>query len=205
NFLTENAGTEDAPGQSFDLDVDSPSQGQVNLEELVHTAQRATSEEEQHAALKKMMIIFNELLPRIPLWTYTYLSPAIEGVRVESFDPDHPASQNEQYQDNHIMLQLIQGDLKSVCSSSGPRTRYGPRTSARCFGPCRTACIVEGGFRPGFRWFRVGRNAVGGVDGVAAGVVLNTSVWPGGGVEGHKAWTTAAVRWFTKEGYSSGP
>ena len=114
NFLTENAGTEDAPGQSFDLDVDSPSQGKVNLEELVHTAQQATSEEEQHEALKKMMIIFNELLPRIPLWTYTYLSPAIEGVRVESFDPDHPASQNEQYQDNHIMLQLIQGDLKSV-------------------------------------------------------------------------------------------
>src|SRR5699024_10335102 len=76
NFLTENAGTEDAPGQSFDLDVDSPSQGKVNLEELVHTAQRATSEEEQHEALKKMMIIFNELLPRIPLWTYTYLSPA---------------------------------------------------------------------------------------------------------------------------------
>ena len=113
NFLTENAGTEDAPGQSFDLDVDSPSQGKVNLEELVHTAQRATSEEEQHEALKKMMIIFNELLPRIPLWTYTYLFPAI-GVRVESFDPDHPASQNEQYQDNHIMLQLIQGDLKSV-------------------------------------------------------------------------------------------
>ena len=114
NFLTENAGTEDAPGQSFDLDVDSPSQGKVNLEELVHTAQQATSEEEQHEALKMMMIVFNELLPRIPLWTYTYLSPAIDGVRVESFDPDHPASQNEQYQDNHIMLQLIQGDLKSV-------------------------------------------------------------------------------------------
>lgn len=114
NFLTENAGTEDAPGQSFDLDVDSPSQGEVNLEELVNTAQQASSEEEQHEALKKMMIVFNELLPRIPIWTYKYLSPAIEGVRVESFNPDHPAAQNEQYQDNHIMLQLIQGDLKPV-------------------------------------------------------------------------------------------
>ncbi|GAB3700015.1 ABC transporter substrate-binding protein [Nocardiopsis oceani] len=114
NFLTENAGTEDDPGQGFDLQVESPSQGDVDLEELVDTARRAETEEEQHEALRTMSIVFNELLPRIPIWTYEYLSPAVEGVRVESFPDDSPHSQNEQYQDNHVILSLIQGELSPV-------------------------------------------------------------------------------------------
>lgn len=111
NFLAENAGTEDSPGQSFDLKVESPSQGEVDLEELVDTARRAESEEEQKEAVRVMAIVFNELLPRIPIWTYKYLAPAIEGVRVQSFDDDHPAAQNDIYEDNPIILALIQGDL----------------------------------------------------------------------------------------------
>ncbi|WP_017605789.1 ABC transporter substrate-binding protein [Nocardiopsis alkaliphila] len=115
NFLTENAGTEDSPGQSFDLNVESPSQGEVDLAELVETAQRAQSEEEQLEALKTMAIVFNELLPRVPLWTYKYLSPVVEGVRVEEFpQEDAPGSQNEQYQDNHVILALMKGELRPV-------------------------------------------------------------------------------------------
>ncbi|GAB2489702.1 ABC transporter substrate-binding protein [Nocardiopsis aegyptia] len=114
NFLLENSGDEDNPGQSFDLNVDSPSQGEVDVAELIEEAKRAGTEEEQHAALKRLAIIFNELLPRIPIWTYRYLAPAIEGVRVEHFAADHPAANNEQYQDNHVILSLIQGDLRPV-------------------------------------------------------------------------------------------
>jgi peptide/nickel transport system substrate-binding protein len=114
NFLAENAGTEDSPGQGFDLQVESPSQGDVDIAELVDTARRAQTEEEQIEALKTLSIVFNELLPRIPIWTYKYLSPAVEGVRVEEFPEDTPTSQNEQYQDNHIILSLIQGELSPV-------------------------------------------------------------------------------------------
>ena len=115
NFLTENAGTEEAPGQSFDLNVESPSQGEVDLAALVETAQRAETEQEQTEALKTMAIVFNELLPRIPLWTYKYLSPVIEGNRVEEFPgEDAPGAQNEQYEDNHVVLALMKGELKPV-------------------------------------------------------------------------------------------
>ncbi|MBE3002204.1 ABC transporter substrate-binding protein [Nocardiopsis sp. HNM0947] len=114
NFLTENDPGSDAPGQSFELEVDSPTHGEVDLRELVDTAQRGDSEEERTEALRTMMTVFNELLPRIPVWGYTYLSPAVEGIRVAGFDHDHPAGQNEQYQDNHVILQLIQGDLRPV-------------------------------------------------------------------------------------------
>lgn len=114
NFLTENDPGSDAPGQSFELEVDSPAHGEVDLRELVDTAQRGQSEEERTEALRTMMTVFNELLPRIPIWGYTYLSPAVEGIRVAAFDHDHPAGQNEQYQDNHVILQLIQGDLRPV-------------------------------------------------------------------------------------------
>ncbi|MFD6949200.1 ABC transporter substrate-binding protein [Nocardiopsis sp. TSRI0078] len=112
NYLVENAGTGDSPGQSFDLRVESPSQGEVDLAELVETAKTAESEEEQTKALKTMAIVFNELLPRIPIWTYKYLAPALEGVRVESFPEEHPADENQIYMDNHIMLALVQGELK---------------------------------------------------------------------------------------------
>lgn len=114
NFLLENSGDEDNPGQSFDLNVDSPSLGEVDVAELIEEAKRAGTEEEQHAALKRLATIFNELLPRIPIWTYRYLAPAIEGVRVQHFAADHPAANNEQYQDNHVILSLIQGDLVPV-------------------------------------------------------------------------------------------
>ncbi|CAL9423669.1 hypothetical protein SUDANB121_01921 [Nocardiopsis dassonvillei] len=114
NFLVENARTGDTPGQDFDLKVESPSQGEVDLEALVEVAKTAPTEEEQTEALRTMSIVFNELLPRIPIWTYKYLAPALEGVRVEKFDDDHPAAQNQIYMDNHIILSLIQGDLRPV-------------------------------------------------------------------------------------------
>lgn len=114
NFLVENARTGETPGQAFDLVVDSPSQGEVDLEALVEVAKTAPTEEEQTEALKTMAIVFNELLPRIPIWTYKYLAPALEGVRVAGFDDDHPAAQNQIYRDNHVMLSLIQGDLRPV-------------------------------------------------------------------------------------------
>ncbi|MFE1167115.1 ABC transporter substrate-binding protein [Nocardiopsis sp. NPDC058789] len=114
NFLTENARTEDSPGQGFELQVESPSQGDVDIEELVDTAQRAETEEEQKEALKTLAIVFNELLPRIPIWTYKYLAPAVEGIRVKEFPTDTPTSQNEQYQDNHVILALIKGELEPV-------------------------------------------------------------------------------------------
>ncbi|QVJ03357.1 ABC transporter substrate-binding protein [Nocardiopsis eucommiae] len=114
NFLTENARTEDSPGQGFELQVESPSQGDVDIEEMVDTAQRAETEEEQKEALKTLAIVFNELLPRIPIWTYKYLAPAVEGIRVKEFPTDTPTSQNEQYQDNHVILALIKGELEPV-------------------------------------------------------------------------------------------
>ncbi|WP_444962749.1 ABC transporter substrate-binding protein [Nocardiopsis sp. M1B1] len=114
NFLVENARTGENPGQDFDLKVDSPSQGEVDLEALVEVAKTAQTEEEQTEALKTMAIVFNELLPRIPVWTYKYLAPALEGARVESFPEDHPAAQNQIYRDNHIILSLMQGGLEAA-------------------------------------------------------------------------------------------
>jgi peptide/nickel transport system substrate-binding protein len=114
NFLVENARTGETPGQDFDLKVDSPSRGEVDLEALVEVAKTAQTEEEQTEALKTMAIVFNELLPRIPIWTYKYLAPALEGVRVESFPEDHPAAQNQIYRDNHIILSLMQGGLEAA-------------------------------------------------------------------------------------------
>ncbi len=155
NYLVGNAGTGDTPGQSFDLEVDSPSRGRVDLVALVETAKTAPTEEEQTEALKTMAIVFNELLPRIPIRTYTYLAPALEGVRVASFDEDHPAARNQIYRDNHVMLALIQGDLRAWSSGGGPEGRAAAVCGGATGGRVPDACarvFFSVGF-PSFKGF----------------------------------------------------
>src|SRR5829696_7557897 len=66
-LLTNNV---DAPGggMSFDLTQDTESYGEVDLQELVIQTASGLDVEEQKATVTKLAIIFNELLPVIPLW-----------------------------------------------------------------------------------------------------------------------------------------
>lgn len=57
--------------------------------------------------------MFNETLPRLPLFLNQRVTYAIEGLRVEEVDPgDYEL--NDVYFDNPIMVRLLDGEIKPV-------------------------------------------------------------------------------------------
>lgn len=111
NFQVENGRTPDAPGQMLDLKMASPTLGAVDIDALILTSKTDPDPEKQKEAVRKIATVFNELLPRIPIWGIRYLSPAIEGVRVKSFDTGGTTAKNQVYQDNPVILSILGGQL----------------------------------------------------------------------------------------------
>lgn len=111
NFQMDNGRTAEAPGQQLDLKMTSPTLGAVDLDALILTSKTAPDLEAQKEACRKIATVFNELLPRIPIWGYKYVSPGIEGVRVEKFDTESTTNKNQVYQDNPVILSVLDGRL----------------------------------------------------------------------------------------------
>ncbi|GAA2144433.1 ABC transporter substrate-binding protein [Glycomyces algeriensis] len=110
-WFTDNAGTADAAGMGIPTnEVDSPSQGKVNVNDVYLKAQQGT-EEEQAAANKTLGIVFNETLPRLPLFLNQRVSYGVEGARVAAIDPGAYAL-NDVYFDNPIMVRLLEGGIE---------------------------------------------------------------------------------------------
>ncbi|WP_100448741.1 ABC transporter substrate-binding protein [Glycomyces xiaoerkulensis] len=112
-WFTDNSGTEDAPGMGVPTgEVETESLGTVNVEDLYLQAQQG-SEEEQAEANKTLGIVFNETLPRLPLYLNQRVTYAIEGVRAEEVGPG-PYELNDVYFDNPVMLRILEGAIEPV-------------------------------------------------------------------------------------------
>jgi peptide/nickel transport system substrate-binding protein len=100
-------------GMSYDLTQDTESFGEVDLEKMIIQTASGLDEEDQKAAVTKLAIIFNELLPVIPLWERYGNNPALEGERVEGWLPDSdPIYQNSPYEDSFAIMMIMDGTLK---------------------------------------------------------------------------------------------
>jgi peptide/nickel transport system substrate-binding protein len=100
-------------GMSYDLTQDTESFGEVDLEKMIIQTASGLDEEDQKAAVTKLAIIFNELLPVIPLWERYGNNPALEGERVEGWLPDSdPIYQNSPYEDSFAVMMIMDGTLK---------------------------------------------------------------------------------------------
>ncbi|WP_030162156.1 ABC transporter substrate-binding protein [Glycomyces sp. NRRL B-16210] len=112
-WFTDNSLTADAMGMGLPTDaVESPSQGTVSIDDLYLQSQQGT-EEEQAAANKVLGIVFNETLPRLPLFLNQRVSYAIEGERVKEVDPGS-YELNDIYFDNPIMVRILEGGIEPV-------------------------------------------------------------------------------------------
>jgi peptide/nickel transport system substrate-binding protein len=110
-WFTDNAGTADAAGMGVPTaEVDSPSQGKVNVNDVYLKAQQGTVEE-QAAANKTLGIVFNETLPRLPLFLNQRVSYGIENARVKAIDPGS-YELNDVYFDNPIMVRVLEGGIE---------------------------------------------------------------------------------------------
>jgi len=100
-------------GMSYDLTQDTESLGEVDLEKMIIQTASGLDEEDQKEAVTKLAIIFNELLPVIPLWERYGNNPALEGERVVGWLPDSdPIYQNSPYEDSFTVMMIMDGTLK---------------------------------------------------------------------------------------------
>jgi peptide/nickel transport system substrate-binding protein len=109
-WFTDNSQTSDQPGMGLPVDEVETSLGTVNLNDLYLKSQKGT-EAEQAEANKQLGIVFNETLPRLPLYLNQRVSYAIQGERVKSVDPG-PYKLNDIYFDNPIMIRLLEGAIE---------------------------------------------------------------------------------------------
>ncbi|PRY59078.1 MULTISPECIES: ABC transporter substrate-binding protein [Glycomyces] len=112
-WFTDNSQTADQPGMGLNTaEVATTSLGTVNVDDLYLASQKGT-EEEQAEANKTLGIVFNETLPRLPLFLNQRVSYAIEGERVKKIDAGDYAL-NDIYFDNPIMVRILEGGIEPV-------------------------------------------------------------------------------------------
>lgn len=103
------------PGNSFALAQTTKSAGAVNFKDLVVAAGEGLDQTAQKAAVAKMALAFNELLPTIPIWERYGNNPALDGVRVTGWPADgDPIYKNSPYSDSFVVMMLYTGQLKPV-------------------------------------------------------------------------------------------
>ncbi|MQY15835.1 hypothetical protein SRB5_60260 [Streptomyces sp. RB5] len=107
--IARNAG---GRGMGFELKVDSDTMGKLDLEAVVNDAGRGLDEAEQKKNVTKAALVFNELLPIIPLFERYGNNPVLEGTRVAKFPADSdPMMKNAPYGDNAVVMGILGGTI----------------------------------------------------------------------------------------------
>ncbi|HSH82599.1 MAG TPA: ABC transporter substrate-binding protein, partial [Herpetosiphonaceae bacterium] len=101
------------PGMAYDLKQTTEALGEVDLSALTVEAAAGLDEEKQKAAVAKLAVAFNELLPIIPLWERYGNMPALEDVRVTGWPAEgDPIYNNSPYADSFVAIMILDGTLK---------------------------------------------------------------------------------------------
>ncbi|HLU35343.1 MAG TPA: ABC transporter substrate-binding protein [Thermomicrobiales bacterium] len=109
NTLAINNGGE---GTGFPLVQETADGEEVNLEELTISSARGMDTEAQRADIAVIAKVYNDLLPRIPLWERYGNNSIIEGERSGPWPPDDdPIYQNSPYADGIVTMLMLQGRI----------------------------------------------------------------------------------------------
>lgn len=116
DFLTDNfpvAANQLGRGMAFALTQNTATWGEIDIQKLITSAGAGLSEDAQKDGITKLAKIFNELLPKIPVYERYGNNAALEGVRVKAWPADDdPIYKNEPYSDNYAVLLLYDGRLE---------------------------------------------------------------------------------------------
>lgn len=103
------------PGISFNLQQTTQTAGSINFKDLVVAAGVGLDKTPQKAAVTKMALAYNEVLPTIPIWEKYGNNPVLENVRVTGWPPDSdPIYKNDYYTDSFVSMMMFTGELKPV-------------------------------------------------------------------------------------------
>jgi peptide/nickel transport system substrate-binding protein len=99
-------------GMKYPLKQETSS-GTVDFDQLITQSGEGLDLEPQKAAISKMAVAFNELLPIIPMFERYGNNPVIDGKRVKGWlPPEHAIYKNPHSVDNFVILQILDGTLK---------------------------------------------------------------------------------------------
>ena len=103
-------------GKGMDFPMKQTVDGQeVDLEKLIIDAAKGLDPEAQKANVAKVAIVFNKLLPVVPLWERYGNNPVNEKARVTNWPADDDVLlKNSAYGDNFVIIALLQGILKPI-------------------------------------------------------------------------------------------
>jgi peptide/nickel transport system substrate-binding protein len=112
NTLAQNDGGE---GIAFDLNQETEVAGEVDINQLVVESALGLDEQAQIDNLTTIAQVFNELLPKIPLFERYGNNAALEGVRVAEWPADDdPILANSPYADGIPTMLMLTGELPPV-------------------------------------------------------------------------------------------
>jgi peptide/nickel transport system substrate-binding protein len=100
------------PGSSFSLTQKTKDFGTVDLRKVIDNSALGLDLAKQRALVRQMALIFNDLLPVIPLWERHGNNPTHPGARVAGWPPpSDPIYQNSPYTDSFVIMMLLTGQL----------------------------------------------------------------------------------------------
>lgn len=110
-LAVNNGGT----GTQFPLQTTSEAVGDVDLEAMVVESAEGMSIDVQKEKVAAMALVYNELLPAIPMWERFGNNCALEGVRVVAWPAEgDPLLKQSFYADNIPAMMLFQGLMEAV-------------------------------------------------------------------------------------------
>ena len=99
------------PGMSFDLKQTTDALGEVDINALIDAAGQGADMEPQMEAISQLALIYNELLPGVPLWERYGNNPAPSRFAAGWLPDDDPIYQNNPYGDSFVVIQILDGTL----------------------------------------------------------------------------------------------
>jgi len=102
-------------GINFPLTIETDDFGKIDIFREIMNLKAGFDEEQIRKRTLKLVRIFNEYLPLIPLWERYGNNTVLEGVRVKGWPPDDdPLYRNNFYLDNYVIIMILKGILQPV-------------------------------------------------------------------------------------------
>lgn len=111
NAAKSGVGDPTKPGMAFDMVQTTDVLGEVDINALIDAAGKGNDMAAQMEAISQLALIYNELLPGVPLWERYGNNPVPSRFASGWLPDDDPIYQNNPYADSFVIIQILDGTL----------------------------------------------------------------------------------------------
>jgi len=111
----QTGGDETLPGISYPLQRTLADGSQVDIEQMIIDCPKGLDMDEQKGRVYELAKIFNDELPKVPLWERYGNNPIQDGLHTTGWPPDDdPLFKNSPYADSFVVIWILDGTLKPI-------------------------------------------------------------------------------------------